>query len=57
MLDADIRVTVDSGTESTDAQGLIVNNNDGGGGGGCDPIALDKLCLQAEGTGNTALQP
>jgi len=48
-LDADIRVTVDSGTESTDAQmGFIVNNNDGGG-GGCDPM-LNKLCLQAEET-------
>jgi len=52
-LDADIRVTVDSGTESTDAQmGFIVYNNDdgGGGGGNCDPIALNKLCLQAEET-------
>lgn len=47
-LDADIRVTVDSGTETTDAQmGFIVNNNDGGG--GCDPM-LNKLCLQAEET-------
>lgn len=56
-LDADIRVTVDSGTESTDAQmGFIVNNNDGGGGGGCDPM-LNKLCLQAEGTGDRTLQP
>jgi len=56
-LDADIRVTVDSGTESTDAQmGFIVNNNDGGGGGGCDPM-LNKLCLQAEGTDDTAIQP
>ena len=55
-LDADIRVTVDSGSESTDAQmGFIVNNNDGGG--GCDPIALNKLCLQAESTGESAPQP